>query len=158
MSQRLLIERKDEKGLTRISLKGTIDETANLKEVFQNLQPRVIVQAEEIRLINSCGVREWVRAIQRIPSNIRILFERCASRIVEQINYVSNFLGSGEVVSFFAPYFCPSCREERSILLSRQDLMKKKPVKAPLQKCPACREALEFDDVEEEYFSFLNRS
>jgi len=154
-AKKLVVERKDEGNHTLITLKGTIDEEADFREVFSNLKPNVIVNLEEIRMINSCGVREWINTVTKIPTTSAIRFDRCAPRIVEQINYVANFLGSGEVTSFYAPYFCVKCKAEVNVLLNVKDLIKNKPVRAPEQRCPTCKGPLEFDDIEEEYFSFL---
>lgn len=155
MNSKLKIERREESGTTRLSLKGIIDEDADFEAAFADLKPTVLINLEGIDLINSCGVREWVQAIKVFPKHGRVLFEKCAPRIVEQVNYVANFLGSGEIVSFYAPYFCPKCKKEANILLTVEGLLRSKPVKAPVEKCPACKAQMEFDDIEDEYFAFL---
>ena len=38
----------------------------------------------------------------------------CSPAIVAQINLVNNFTGSGVVKSFYVPYFCSECDEEKS--------------------------------------------
>jgi len=157
-TKKLKIERKDEGDLSFLSMKGIIDEDADFKEGFSNLKRKVIINLEGIQMINSCGVREWIKNISKVPENYQIQYDKCAPRIVEQINYVSNFLGAGMVTSFYAPYYCPKCKHEVNILMSSKDLPKNPPFEAPSQKCPSCKGALEFDDVEEEYFSFLTKS
>ncbi len=155
MAKKLTIERKDDGNHSLVSMKGIIDEEADFEEAFSSLKSNVILNLEGIELINSCGVREWIHAIKKIPTGIKIQFDRCAPRIVEQINYVANFLGPGKVTSLYAPYFCPKCKIEVNVLLDVKNLLKSKPVSAPPQKCPNCKGPLEFDDIEEEYFSFL---
>lgn len=155
MAAKLTIERQDESDRSRLTLKGIIDEQADFKKAFSDLKPLIFIDLAGIDLINSCGVREWVQAVQRFPKNATVQYENCAPRIVEQINYVANFLGPGVVHSFFAPYFCPKCKKETTKLLTVKDLAKLNPLKAPTEKCPTCKGAMEFDDVEEEYFSFL---
>lgn len=156
--KKLKIERKDEGNHSFLSLKGIIDEDADFKEGFSDLKNNVIINLEGIQMINSCGVREWIKNISKLPSAFKVQFDKCAPRIVEQINYVSNFLGSGLVSSFYAPYYCPKCKHEVNVLLTSKDLPKSSPLEAPAQKCPSCKGNLEFDDVEEEYFSFLGKN
>ncbi len=155
MSKKLNIDRHDEGSHSLLTLKGIIDEEADFKDAFSDLKATVFINLEGIDLINSCGVREWVHAVQKLPKNAKVQYDKCAPRIVEQINYVSNFLGSGSVNSFYAPYFCPKCKKEATVLLAVRDLTKSRPVKAPAEKCPNCRGPMEFDDIEEEYFAFL---
>lgn len=157
MSQKLNIERRDEPNANFLAVKGTIDEDADFKSAFSGLKAKVSIDLEGVSFINSCGVREWVKAVQLFPKQAEIQFLRCAPRIVEQANYVANFTGNGKIVSFFAPYFCPKCQKERTALLQSADFKSGAPSQAPTQKCATCGTKMDFDDLEEEYFSFLDR-
>jgi len=152
MSHKLKIDRQDEPGLSRLTFKGIIDEDADFETAFESLKPSIVLNFEGIELINSCGVREWVQAVKAFPKGAKIIFEKCAPRIVEQANYVANFLGGGRITSFYAPYYCTKCKKEVNILLEANASLA---TKAPQQKCPACKSAMDFDDIEEEYFAFL---
>ena len=158
MNRKLKIGRREEGNCTWLTLKGIIDENSDFKEAFSDLKENVVIDLEGIDLINSCGVREWVQAMQKLPLNSKILFVRCSPRIVEQINYVANFLGRGSVDSFYVPYFCSKCKKETNVLLTVKEMEKSRPIKAPPEKCLICKGSLEFDDIEEEYFSFLEES
>ena len=158
MSKKLTIQKRDEGNTTWLTLEGIIDENANFKDAFSGLQEKVVFDLGGIDLINSCGVREWMHALQQLPKDSQVQYVNCAPRIVEQINYVANFLGSGTVQSFYAPYFCAKCKKESNILLTGKELGSARPVKAPAEKCPTCKVAMEFDDIEEEYFSFLDEA
>lgn len=151
---KLSIVRSEDDGKTHIEIRGSIDETADLKGLFTGITKQVTLDLEGIELINSAGVREWVRTIAKIPAGLKIIWEKCSPRIVEQLNYVSNFLGEGEVDSFYAPYFCPKCKTEKSVLLKTADVRTKG--SPPKPKCERCKSALSFDDVEEEYFAFIH--
>jgi len=71
---------------------------------------------------------------------------------------IPNFVGKGKAVSILAPYFCGECDEEHEILLDiEKDFPDKKAKTAPAQKCPKCQSALEFDDIEDKYFLFLEK-
>ncbi|HCU25538.1 MAG TPA: hypothetical protein DF383_11035 [Deltaproteobacteria bacterium] len=153
MTPKLKIERRDEAGVSRLILQGVIDENADFSEAFSKLEATAILDLGGITLINSSGVRQWVRAVQNFPKNAKVIYEKCSPRIVEQVNYVADFLGGGSIVSFDAPYYCPKCKKETKVLLHTESLSSPK---APEQKCPNCGAMMEFDDIEEEYFSFLN--
>ncbi|MCE9625325.1 MAG: hypothetical protein K8R69_07745 [Deltaproteobacteria bacterium] len=156
MSPKLKIDRQEEPNLTRFVLSGVIDEDADFKSAFNNLKSdAVVIDFGGIELINSCGVREWVQAVQKIPKTLNLIYENCAPRVIEQVNYVANFLGNGKIVSFFAPYYCAKCKKEANALLKVEALRRSLPAKAPTEKCPTCKGAMEFDDIETEYFSFL---
>lgn len=154
MSNKLKIDRQDEPGLSRLTFKGIIDEDADFDVAFEDLKPHIVLNFEGIDLINSCGVREWVHAVKAFPKGAKIVFEKCAPRIVEQANYVANFLGGGKITSFYAPYYCAKCKKEVNILLDASASLSK----APQQKCPSCKSAMDFDDIEEEYFAFLENA
>lgn len=157
MGKKLKVERKDEGNHSYLSLIGVIDENSDFKTEFASLKKTVTLDLAGIDLINSCGVREWVHAVEQFPADIKVEYVNCSPRIVEQINYVANFLGRGKVRSFFAPYFCPKCKKESNVLVDAAEAAKVKPAKAPSQKCPNCKGPMEFDDIEDEYFSFLEQ-
>src|SRR5262245_33588879 len=100
MAPKLEIERRDEGEVSRLTLRGIIDENADFSSAFAKLAPTVILDLAGIDLINSCGVREWVHAVQNFPKDAKVIYEKCAPRIVEQVNYVANFLGGGKIASF----------------------------------------------------------
>lgn len=155
MATKLHIDKSTEDGATKITLRGIIDEESDFNELFQDVKSKVVIDFEGITLINSCGVREWIHALQTLRPATELILEKCSPRIVEQVNYVSNFVGPGKVVSFYAPYFCSKCKEERDVLVHTSELKGAKAMHAPAQKCPQCKSAMEFDDLEEEYFAFL---
>jgi len=155
MSTKLYFKREDEDDTTRISIGGVIDEQADFKDVFSKLNSNVVIDMDTVEMINSCGVREWLQATKEIPKSTDVQYENCPPRIVEQINYIANFLGHGEVISFYAPYYCPKEKKDVNILLTPKDIKIKDIPEAPKKKCPDCKSPLEFEDIEEEYFSFL---
>ena len=70
---------------------------------------------------------------------------------------VHNFSASGVVKSFYAPYFCPRCNKERLLRLETRDLVHQTPItSAPTCRCDDCDGPMDFDDMEESYFAFMN--
>ena len=82
-----------------------------------------MIDLGEIERINSCGVRDWVNWLSKLEVNgTRSVLVECSPAIVAQINLVNNFTGSGVVKSFYVPYFCPECDEEKVLLVDAGDM------------------------------------
>jgi DNA-directed RNA polymerase subunit RPC12/RpoP len=137
-----------------VHLSGTIDEDADFKPLDGLTQPQISFDFNDITLLNSCGIREWIGFIQKLPENTYLQYQRCPQIIIEQINMVHGFFKTGsQIESFYAPYFCAHCDKESKILLTTD---KVKNNKAPAATCPHCgAQDMEFDALEEQYFHFL---
>jgi len=79
----------------------------------------------------------------------------CSPAIVAQINLVNNFTGNGVVKSFYVPYFCPECDEEKVLLVEAAD-MGPPPHEPPTCRCDECDLVMDFDDMPDSYFAFLS--
>jgi anti-anti-sigma regulatory factor len=141
-----------------LRLRGVIDEDNNLSGLVDRLGGDVlVVDASEVDRINSCGVRDWVNWLIAVEEmRFKVILIRCAPPIVTQINLVTNFVGDAVVHSFFAPYYCPECDREVLKLIETESLYGQTPVTPPSFRCGDCGGVLEFDDIEEAYFAFIN--
>lgn len=151
------INQKDD--VTFVKLSGVIDEDNELSELVEQIpgNTTVIIGLGEIERINSCGVRDWVNWLTRLEKNgAKIVLVECSPAIVAQINLVNNFTGGGVVKSFFAPYFCPQCDLEKVLLVETLEMHGQNPPKAPVCRCDECDGVMDFDDMEESYFAFVN--
>lgn len=145
---------------TVLHLSGVINERTDLTGVFQDLDgDSLTINLKGIARINSCGVRDWVNAAKPLSEKYTISYENCSRAIVEQLNMIVNFLNSGKIVSFNAPYYCDSCDEEFDMLVVIDDHFKDEEEleepEAPDFDCPKCGKAMEFNEDEEKYLSFL---
>lgn len=154
-------ELSNKEGVTTLKLAGVVDEDNELT----SLEPKLgagptVLDLSEIDRINSCGVRDWVNWLGRIEkTGARLVFVNCSPAIVAQINLVHNFTANGIVKSFYAPYFCPRCEKEKLLRLETRDLIKSAPITtAPACRCDECDGPMDFDDMEESYFAFLNNA
>jgi anti-anti-sigma regulatory factor len=148
-------------GVTTLKIAGVIDEDNELVGLETKLSSgATVLDLADIERINSCGVRDWVNWLGRIEKNgARVVFVNCSPAIVSQLNLVHNFTANGIVKSFYAPYFCPRCKKEKLLRLEARDLAKTAPVvKAPTCRCDECDGVMDFDEMEESYFAFLNNS
>ncbi len=145
-------------GYSFLQLGGVVDEDNNLRALTPRLEAEtLILDLSDVDRINSCGVRDWVNWLGDLNSQgKRAVMIRCAPAIVAQANMVTNFLGDALILSFFAPYYCPSCDRSEDKLLHVQQFAGMDEVVAPQFQCDTCGQALEFDDFEESYFAFVN--
>ncbi|MBA3538529.1 MAG: hypothetical protein H0T79_02770 [Deltaproteobacteria bacterium] len=140
-----------------VKLGGVIDEDNELGELVEKIPTgTAVIDLGEIERINSCGVRDWVNWLSKLEtSGTRSVLVECSPAIVAQINLVNNFTGSGVVKSFYVPYFCPECDEEKVLLVEAQD-MGPPPHEPPTCRCDECDLVMDFDDMPDSYFAFLS--
>jgi anti-anti-sigma regulatory factor len=151
------IQHRDD--VSYVKLAGVIDEDNELANIVERI-PRgtAVIDLGEIERINSCGVRDWVNWLTRLEGQgTRIILVECSPAIVAQINLVNNFTGNGVVKSFFVPYFCPECDEEKVLLVETVD-MGAPPHEPPMCRCDECDLVMDFDDMPDSYFAFLSSS
>lgn len=142
-------------GKRRVSLAGELTENANLTDLLKAIGGPVTLDLASVGRINSPGVREWITFVNELGSqNITFELDRCSLPFVNQLNMISNFRGRGQILSVFAPYYCPSCaKDERRLVDVTKDARAQ--IDAPFP-CPTCKEPMEFDDVADAYLAFLS--
>ena len=137
-----------------ISLVGVINEDAQFDKIQSLNLKKYIFDFDKITLINSCGIRDWIKFLQSLGS-VEIHYENCPQIIIEQINMVHGFITPNtKITTFYAPYFCDKCDSEKKIKLKAADILMGK---APVETCPTCKDILEFDALEKQYFHFLSQ-
>ncbi len=148
----------DEGDLTHVELRGEVNENVDLEELLPYLGARVRFDLQGIVRINSSGVREWVELMRAIGREREVVFVRCSSPVVGQLNAVYNFRGHARVESFWAPYLCEQCqRDDHRLLTVACDFVAGRPVREnPL--CNQCGGPMVLDDLPERYFAFLSET
>ena len=143
--------------MSYVKLGGVIDEDNELAGLVEQIPSgTAVIDLGEIERINSCGVRDWVNWLTKIEGNgTRAVLVECSPAIVAQINLVNNFTGNGVVKSFYVPYFCPECDEEKVLLVEASD-MGPPPHEPPTCRCDECDLVMDFDDMPDSYFAFLS--
>ncbi len=155
MPDRMEIRTARVEGLVYARVSGVIDEDNGLEEATQDLREGeiLVVDCSKVRRINSCGVRDWVNWLMGLEArSVRIILLDCSVEIVEQINMVHNFVGSGKIKSIYAPFYCDACDEELIDLLEVAEIRDPSAIHPP---CPSCGRPTELDHVVEQYFAFL---
>jgi anti-anti-sigma regulatory factor len=143
--------------VTFVKLSGVIDEDNELADLTDKIPPgTAVIDLGEVERINSCGVRDWVNWLSKIEGKeTDVVLVECSPAIVAQINLVNNFTGAGVVKSFYVPYFCPECDEEKVLLCEAAD-MGPPPHEPPTCRCDECDLVMDFDDMPDSYFAFLS--
>jgi anti-anti-sigma regulatory factor len=143
-------------GATSIKLAGVLDEDNRLTELVDRVgKGRTVINLGEVDRINSCGIRDWVNWLTSIEARgTQPVLTECSPAIVAQLNLVKNFCGGGVVKSFYVPYHCPNCDEEKLLLIDVADLGPP-PHEPPTCRCDDCEAVMQFDDMPDQYFAFL---
>lgn len=157
MSQKFQAAVHHRDDVSYVKLTGVIDEDNELADLVDKIPPgTAVIDLGEIERINSCGVRDWVNWLGKLEANTtKVVLVECSPAIVAQINLVNNFTGNGVVKSFYVPYFCPECDEEKVLLVEAAD-MGPPPHEPPTCRCDECDLVMDFDDMPDSYFAFLS--
>ena len=155
---KLSIEKFADGPITLLKFSGTIDEAFDGKKLANSVDSEALVlDLGGVKKISSFGIREWVDFITAVGVRAKqIVLIECSPKVVDQLNMVANFAGSGRVFSFYAPFRCDYCDSEHRVLLDvAKDFESIKTQKLAERPCPTCREAMYFDDDGSTYFSYV---
>ena len=154
---RALITRTRTRGGLLVRIDGDIDETFDIEEFLTGAVGVMVIDLDGVNRITSYGIRSWIDALERLQVDY-YCFVRCTPQIVAQLNMVTGFVGKGEVVSFHAPFYCPSCEHITSLVFDlrradhRQSLAT---IDAQPVDCPKCGDPCEFDDIPDIYLQYF---
>ena len=143
-----------------LSYNGPINEDAevHLGQLVQQLGKNVIFNFRGVEYVNSCGVRAWINFLREVEKSGReVVFEECTPEIVGQINMIPNFKGKAHIKSVYASYACESCGHQQwSLFEEGRNLPETSDVELPEQKCEKCGSAMEMEELEDEFFAWLD--
>jgi CheY-like chemotaxis protein len=145
-------------GGVTVSLQGDFTEITNFSALAKRLENERLIDfnAAAVRYISSAGVRGWCQFLRNLGEDKRYTFRHCSIAFASQAAMVPMVVGSGDVLSLEAPYFCETCdREELRLLETKALLRDGEHVVPPQLSCSTCGGELEFDDVPDRYFAFL---
>ncbi len=145
----------------RLVLAGRLDESVGLLSSVAGWGAAVVVlETERITAINSIGIREWMHFVAGLSAGgARIVHERCAEAMIEQMCFIPAVRGAGTVRSFHAPYRCPHCDLEVSALIDVEvHGASLRAMQPPALPCERCERPMVLADVPERIFAFLNGS
>lgn len=144
----------EEQGSVRVTLAGEITEAADFSRLLAELPDTLVLDLAGIERVNSRGVREWFNFVKALNgAGKQFALERCSLSAVTQLNNFSEFAGGAPVRSVFAPYYCDACGQmhQRLVTINGTELEQ---INTPF-KCPDCGRVAEFDDLPDDFLSFL---
>jgi DNA-binding response OmpR family regulator len=138
---------------TRIVLRGDFTEATKFDALMPAMVGRVVFDTAQVTYMNSLGVRAWCEFLRQARIQ-GYEFHACSVPFILQASMVRDVVGRGSVTSFFAPFHCITCDHQEERLLQSAAILAAG-LQPPVFKCPNCGGALEFDDLPERYFAFL---
>ena len=138
---------------TRVVLRGDFTEATRFDDLLSAMVGRVVFDMAQVTYMNSLGVRAWCEFLRQARIQ-GYEFHACSVPFILQASMVRDVLGRGTVTSFFAPFHCIGCDHQEERLLQSAAILAAG-LEPPVFKCPSCGGALEFDDLPERYFAFL---
>jgi len=138
---------------TRVVLRGDFTEATRFDELLPSMVGRVVFDTAQVTYMNSLGVRAWCEFLRQARIQ-GYEFHACSVPFILQASMVRDVIGRGTVTSFFAPFHCIGCDHQEERLLQSAAILASN-LEPPVFKCPSCGGALEFDDLPERYFAFL---
>lgn len=142
-------------GALTVQLAGNFDDQANLDNSIGSVTGSLKVRCREVTRINSIGIKHWRTYFGNLrKANVRLSFEEISSPLVEQMNFLADFIRPDEIGSVCATYYCSGCRNEDLKIYTVQEL-RKLDLANLVQPCPNCGAQASFDEIPEVYFAFL---
>ncbi len=156
-------QKVDENMKTRLHIEGAMDEHSDYSTLGSDFTDEVVFDMENVKHINSTGIKHWVKWVQMISSanpQLKFSFINTPKCIIDQINMVDGFLPTHSTVkSFKVPFYCEDCDEDKTVTFVRDREFKKvgeeMKLEMPEHNCPKCGTPMEPDVVEQKYFRFL---
>lgn len=140
-----------------VKIHGVIDEEIKLTKESLASAKSIDFDFAEVKGINSCGIREWIRWISPFP-NTPMVYKNCPKVIVDQINMVDGFLPVNALVeSFYVPYYCDESEEEKHVLFIYGKEFSEKGMNYPAEVLDSKNNPMEIDVIENKYFRFLRK-
>lgn len=155
--------------LIHARMSGSANEDMDLPDARQlNLEKisEMRVDFEGVTFINSTATANWIklmRDILKIKPSIKFEFVNCPSIIIDQLNWVADFLPKGgKVSSFYLPIFCSQCDRSFEVLFTPDQVRNREESElidnvqsVDCKDFPYCKKKLSVDVVLERHFKFL---
>lgn len=141
----------------KVSVAGVIDEDVDFTAHSLDGAGQVEFQLKDVKSINSCGIREWIKWIGTAKT-APVVYHECPKIIVDQINMVQGFLpAAGKVMSFYVPYYNDDAGSEKNVLFTSGKEFSDAGVTPPAEVKDDSGNVMEMDVVEAKYFKFLKK-
>lgn len=140
---------------TIVHVEGSVDE--NFSQFSQAIADggKLQFSLERLKSINSTGIREWIKLMQRLTKS-EISFTNCPKIFIDQLNMVSGFIPkSSKVLSFYVPYYNEELDEEVRVLFTAGKEFNGSNVTVSETHKNDKGQEFELDIIKAKYFKFL---
>lgn len=140
-----------------VKMGGVIDEDVDFSQYPLAGAKTVTLQLNDVKSINSCGIREWIKWMGS-GNSAQIIYENCPKVIVDQINMVDGFLPpNAQVSSFYVPYYNDDSGSEKNVLFRLGQEYGAGQFNPPETVKDESGQVMEMDVVETKYFKFIKK-
>lgn len=155
-SPKLQVDKFAEGDVVCLRFSGVLDEDFDRQAMPTSNRPATVLHLGHVERISSFGIREWVDYIEQLGKRTRkIVLVECSPKVMDQINMVANFAGTGVVYSFKAPFHCDYCEHDEDMLV-RVDEEWEAIQRRKLQRmCSECGQPTTFDGDPVTYLASL---
>lgn len=139
-------------------LEGVLDSSIQFEELVGAPPRRLIVDCSRIYHANSSLVKVWKEYFGGLTRHgTEVIFQECATPIIEYMNVIEGFSCGGRIRSVLAPFYCRHCRRSLDLLVLTEDPAQVT-VQLRSQRCTSCFRDIDFDDDPREFFGFMERT
>lgn len=140
-------------GVVEIKVSGHLDENFIQSDQVIPAGPLVKFNLDKLEGINSCGIREFINLLKRIPPETQIEYTHCPPFFIQQVNIVNGFLASHrKISSLYVPYVGTESEKEMIQFIDAKSLK----ISDVQKVINIDGEDYEFDGFIEKYFRFLS--
>lgn len=157
-AQMLNVAKTKDGPVLKVTLDGIIDELADLNSLIGRDFREIHIHARDVTRINSMGIKSWRNYFHGLRCEaIKVRFFELPPELVSQINFVSYFVEVPEIETLCVPFYCSPCNRTTLKVYSLGEIRK---ICKELQDqpCEKCGQPAHFDEIAEEYFSFLENA
>ncbi|MCY4523825.1 MAG: hypothetical protein OXB84_03710, partial [Halobacteriovoraceae bacterium] len=95
MHEKLKIKKIIKENQLLVELEGIMDEDASFENIPHDQKKEYLFDFNNIKKINSCGIREWISFLKKLDDNAHTIYQRCPRIIVDQMNRIQGFIKKG---------------------------------------------------------------
>jgi anti-anti-sigma regulatory factor len=145
-------------GARLIKLAGSLDEHNRLRDLGAKIDPgAALINLSGVEHISERGVAAWSEWLALLEAKgIRPALIACSPAVVAQLNQDESFARGAVVKSFFVPYRCGQCEQDKLQLVHVVDL-DAEPHDVPPCSCDGCGVAMTCAEDPAEYVAFVRR-
>ncbi len=155
-SSKLQVDKFAEGDVVCLRFSGVLDEDFDRHAMPTSNRPATVLHLGNVDRISSFGIREWVDYIEQLGKRTKkIVLVECSPKVMDQINMVANFAGSGVVYSFKAPFHCDYCEHDEDMLVRVDEEWEAIQRRKITRMCSECGQPASFDGDPVTYLASL---